>query len=108
MAHIFPHWSMRTLYNNVGQWFGPAPPPPPPPPSEHKKSLCFPSSPIVKQKNLFLEKSETTSQSLLHKNVNNCALVLKKSKINLRGTVATVLFLQHSVICLIIEPKWNM
>lgn len=49
VAHIFPHWSMSTLHNNVGQWSGPAPSPPP---SEHKKSLCFPSSPIVRQ-NLF-------------------------------------------------------
>lgn len=33
----------------------------------------------------------------------------KKSKINLRGTtVDNVLFLQHSVICLIIELKCNM
>lgn len=45
-AHV-AHWTMRTLHNNVGQWFGPEPPPPPP--SEHKKSLCFPSSPTVRQ-----------------------------------------------------------
>lgn len=49
VAHIFPHWSMRTLHNNVGQWFGP---PPPPPPSEHEKSLCFPSS-FIARRNLF-------------------------------------------------------
>lgn len=73
VAHISPHWSMRTLHNNVGQWFGPAPPPPPP--SEHEKSL-FSFLPHTMTKFIFfLEKSETANQSLLQKNLNSCVLV---------------------------------
>lgn len=65
VTHIFPHWSMRTLHNNVSQWFGPAPPPPLP--SEHEKSL-FSFLPHSKTKFIFfLEKRETTNQPLLKK-----------------------------------------